>query len=116
MDINGKTRLFSNEFGYGDKKRIAYSTSIGRKNKDGEWDRMYVPVKFIGKGGLYDPHIADGTDITISNGFLSFYSGKNGQSIEYIVKEFAVEGGAVEKAEKQEYRGFTEDEVDSIPF
>lgn len=115
MDINGKTRLFCKEFGDGDKKRIAYSTSIGRKNRDGEWDGMYVPVKFIGKGGLYDPHIADGTDIVISNGFLSFYAGKSGQSIEYVVKEFAVEGGVTEKAEKQEYRGFTEIE-DSCPF
>ena len=115
MDINGKTRVYSKVFGEGDSKRVAYSTSISRKNKEGTWDRMYLPVKFIGKGGLYDPHIADGTDITISNGFLSFYTGKNGMSIEYVVKEFAVEGGQPEKAEKQEYRGFTEDES-HIPF
>lgn len=41
MQVTGKTMIFKNDKGY--------STTIGNKNQDGEWERMYITVNFKGR-------------------------------------------------------------------
>lgn len=72
MNITGETLIFRNEFGY--------STSISRKNQDGEYEKMYLSVQ-LPKG----VELENKTKINITKGFLSFYNDKNGLSKPKIV-------------------------------
>lgn len=75
MNISGKILVFKNEYGY--------STSISRKNQNGEYDRMYINVQ-LPKG--FD--VKNKTYIEISKGFLSFYNDKNGlPKVKIVVME-----------------------------
>lgn len=66
MNVTGKTKIFKNDRGY--------STSIGTKKEDGTYDNMYLGVTF--KKGLGE--VENGTEINITDGFLTFWKDKNG--------------------------------------
>lgn len=65
MNIEGKCIIFSSDKGY--------STSISKKNQDGEYERMYLAVQ-LPKGD----ELENKTQIIILDGFLSFYKTKDG--------------------------------------
>lgn len=65
MNIEGKCMIFSSEKGY--------STSISKKNQNGEYERMYLSVQ-LPKGDSLE----NKTQIDILEGFLSFYNTKDG--------------------------------------
>lgn len=71
-NLTGTMRVFGQhrEFGKGKNKQsfISYSTTIGKKNQDGEWVNAYIPVKFPKD---YDPDIEDMFLIEVKDGFLS---------------------------------------------
>lgn len=73
MNVIGKTKIFKNDRGY--------STSIGSKREDGTYDNMYLSVTF--KKGL--DGVENGTEINITNGFLTFWKDKNGLAHPKIV-------------------------------
>ena len=65
MNIEGKCMIFSSEKGY--------STSISKKNQNGDYERMYLAVQ-LPKGDTLE----NKTQIDILDGFLSFYTTKDG--------------------------------------
>ena len=76
MNIIGETLIFRNEFGY--------STSISRKNQNGEYEKMYLSVQ-LPKG----VELENKTKINITKGFLSFYKNKQGlPQIKVVVMEY----------------------------
>lgn len=76
MNIIGETLIFRNEFGY--------STSISRKNQNGEYEKMYLSVQ-LPKG----VELENKAKINITKGFLSFYKNKQGlPQIKVVVMEY----------------------------
>lgn len=81
--FEGTTKIFRKDF----NDRAVYSTSIGKKRQDGEWDNAYIGVQF--KRGT---DIHDGTKIDIINGWLTFYLNKEGKPVwQIFVSEFETE-------------------------
>lgn len=79
INILGEIKIYKNESGY--------YTAIKNKNKDGEYDKMYVDVYF--KNGIMESEIPNNTNIQIIKGFLSFYKTKTGQAkIKLIIQEY----------------------------
>lgn len=76
MNIAGKTMIFKSQYGY--------STTISKKNQDGEYERMYLSVQ-LPKG----VEIENKTKINITKAFLSFYKNKQGlPQIKIVVMEY----------------------------
>lgn len=79
MNITGKTMIFKNQYGY--------STTISKKNQDGEYERMYVSVQLP-----KNIELENKTVIEITNGFLSFYNTKDElPKIKIVVMEFTTD-------------------------
>jgi hypothetical protein len=90
MNITGETLIFRNEFGY--------STSISRKNQDGEYEKMYLSVQ-LPKG----VELENKTKINIKNGFLSYYNTKDGlPKIKIVVMEYTTDADEQYKQEERE--------------
>lgn len=76
MNISGEIMIFKNEYGF--------STSISRKNQDGEYEKMYLSVQ-LPKG----VELENKTKINITKAFLSFYTNKQGlPQIKIVVMEY----------------------------
>lgn len=76
MNISGEIMIFKNEYGY--------STSISRKNQNGEYEKMYLSVQ-LPKG----VELENKTKINITKSFLSFYKNKQGlPQIKVVVMEY----------------------------
>lgn len=76
MNIIGETLIFRNEFGY--------STSISKKNQNGEYEKMYLSVQ-LPRG----VELENRTKINITKGFLSFYKNKQGlPQVKIVVMEY----------------------------
>ena len=107
MNISGKTMIFKSEYGY--------STTISKKNQDGEYEKMYLSVQ-LPKG----VELENKTMIEITKGFLSFYNTKEGlPKIKIVVMEYKIDE---EEQYKQEERQAIQDEEiygisqDDLPF
>lgn len=72
MNITGKTMIFKNTYGY--------STAISKKDKEGNYEKMYVQVQFP-----KDIELENKTMINITKSFLSFYKTKIGLAQPKIV-------------------------------
>lgn len=76
MNITEKTMIFKSQYGY--------STTISKKNQDGEYERMYVSVQLP-----KNIELENKTVIEITDGFLTFYNTKDGlPKIKIVVMEF----------------------------
>lgn len=91
LDITGKkVMIFKNDYGY--------STSISSKNKDGEYDKMYISMQMP-----KETQIENMTLINIIDGYLSFYKTKDGlPKIKVVVKEFETDADAQYEKEERE--------------
>ena len=79
LNINGKVMVFKNQYGY--------STTISKKNQDGEYTNMYVSIQLP-----KNIELENKTVIEITNGFLSFYNTKDGlPKIKIVVMEFTTD-------------------------
>ena len=90
-NIKGVMRVWGKEFEYGKGKSfISYSTSVGIKNKDGEYKNVYYDVRFRKDEA---PDIIDDFIIDVKKGFLTVSTAKDGRRypavmiIDYEVKE-----------------------------
>lgn len=80
INLTGTGKIFRKDF---DGKPV-YSTSIGNKKEDGTYDNMFLQVQLP-----KEADVNNGDDITINNGFLSFYTDKNGnQKIKVVVMDY----------------------------
>jgi len=87
MNVNGKCMIFSSEKGY--------STSISKKNQEGQYERMYVTVQLP-----KDVTLENKTQIDIKEGFLSFYKTKDGlPKLKLVVMKYEAEQKQYEKEE-----------------
>ena len=79
LNINGKSIIYKNIYGY--------STSISNKNKEGQYESMYITIQ-LPKG----TELENKTKINITKGFISFYKNKNGIAMpKFVIQEFETE-------------------------
>ena len=89
LQIVGTTRIFAKEI----NGKTSYSTSISSKKQDGTYDRMYIAVQ-LPKNTV----LQNNTDITILEGFMSFYKSQEGLAkIKIVVMKFEKEETAEEE-------------------
>lgn len=89
LQIVGTTRIFAKEI----NGKTLYSTSISSKKQDGTYDRMYIAVQ-LPKNTV----LQNNTDITILEGFMSFYKSQEGfAKIKIVVMKFEKEEAAEEE-------------------
>lgn len=76
MNVSGEIMIFKNEYGF--------STSISRKNQNGEYEKMYLSVQ-LPKG----VELENKTKINITKSFLSFYKNKQGlPQVKIVIMEY----------------------------
>ena len=103
MNISGEIMIFKNEYGY--------STSISRKNQDGEYEKMYLSVQ-LPKG----VELENKTKINITKGFLSFYTNKQGLSqVKIVVMEYQTSEEVQEREAIQNEQNYNYD-FGQLPF
>ena len=96
-DLTGRMRVYAQEVNYKKNGKPAsflkFSTSIGIKNEDGEWNNLYFNVRFM-KGDA--PEVDGGTNfkIDISSAFLTLetFTTKDGEEVKtpvIVVQEWA---------------------------
>lgn len=89
LQIVGTTRIFAKEI----NGKTLYSTSVSSKKQDGTYDRMYIAVQ-LPKNTV----LQNNTDITILEGFMSFYKSQEGLAkIKIVVMKFEKEEAAEEE-------------------
>lgn len=87
MNINGRTMIFKNEYGY--------STTISRKNQNEEYEKMYVSIQLPKGVELDNKTIID------FEGFLTFYKNKEGlPKIKIVVMKYEIENQYVDNDEE----------------
>lgn len=83
--IRGRMRVFGTVFNGRKGEYMAYSTSIGRKNEDGDYDNLYLKVFFPKED---DPAVEGLCEIDVKEGFITLncYSKGKGRKAERIVQ------------------------------
>lgn len=100
MNISGKTIIFKSEYGY--------STTISKKNQNGEYERMYVSVQ-LPKG----VELENKSFIDITKGFISFFNTKEGlPKIKLVVMEYTIDEES--KAIQEEREAIQEEDMYTI--
>lgn len=104
MNITGETLIFKNNFGY--------STSISRKNQNGEYEKMYLSVQ-LPKG----VELENKTKINITKAFLSFYKNKQGlPQVKIVVMEYRTDEEVQEREAIQNEQNYNYDFGNDLPF
>lgn len=67
-DVNGRMRVWGREVKFKKSSFMSYSTSVGAKNKDEEYDNIYYNVRFRKDE---HPDIEGAFEINIKRGFLT---------------------------------------------
>lgn len=100
-DLTGRMRVYAQEVNYKKNGKPAsflkFSTSIGIKNEDGEWDNLYFNVRFM-KGDAPEADGGMNFEIDIAKAFLTFetFQTKTGEEIKtpvIVVQEWADHDG-----------------------
>ena len=79
--FTGKTRVFRKDF----ETRSSYSTTISRKNQQGEYENAYINLQF--KKGVY---LNNKTDIEVESAWLKFYMSGDKPVFYIFVNEFSL--------------------------
>ncbi len=102
--IEGETMIFRKDF----NDRAIYSTTLSKKNKDGEWENGFIPVQF-----RKDVFLHNKTKINIKNAWLTFYKDKENKTVLYI---FVNEFEEIEPKNENLPEGFAVLEDEDCPF
>jgi hypothetical protein len=110
--ISGDAMIFRKDF----DDRQAYSTTISKKDKEGNYENSYIDVKF--KKGV---ELANKTNIGINNAWLTFYISKEKKPVwQIFVNDFQEYVGKPDDLKKPNDipEGFAQldDDFDSVPF
>ena len=96
-NLTGRMRVYAQEVNYKKNGKPAsflkFSTSIGNKNEDGEWENLYFNVRFM-KGDAPEVDGGMNFEIEIGKAFLTFeiFQTKTGEEIKtpvIVVQEWA---------------------------
>lgn len=74
-DVSGRMRVWGKEVEYKKESFMSYSTSVGAKNKDDEYDNVYYNVRFKKDS---HPAIEGAFEIDVKSGFLTVTTDKKG--------------------------------------
>lgn len=74
-NVNGRMRVWGKEVKYKKSSFMSYSTSIGKKNEDEEYDNIYYNVRFCKDE---HPDIIGAFEIDVKAGFLTITTDKKG--------------------------------------
>lgn len=81
-NIEGRMRVWGKEIPYKNSSFMSYSTSIGSKNQDDEYDNVYFNVRFRKDEG---PNLLGAFEIYIKSGFLTVTTDKDGNCYHAIM-------------------------------
>lgn len=115
-DVSGHMRVWGKEVGYKKRSFMSYSTSVGAKNEDDEYDNVYYNVRF-----RKDEHPdRDGAfEINVKKGFLTVTADKKGNCYPAVmVLEYDVVDEEEDEEEEDEEEDSDEDEEEDedLPF
>lgn len=101
-DVSGVMRVYGREFETKRGSFIKYSTSIGRKNEDGDYDNCYLPV-FFPKDDT--PDLDGAFEVHITKGFLTLnvYDKGKGRNAEHVVEPAVMVQEYVYVDDEQDY-------------
>ena len=110
-NVKGLMRVWATERGNKKKSWISFSTSIGKKNKDEEYDNVYFDVIF--KKKEVPPIVNEGAyEINVKKGFLTLTVYSDGSVHPAVmVMEYDLKDEYAEDDEDNE-----DDEDDDLPF
>ena len=74
-DVSGRMRVWGKEVNYKKTSFMSYSTSVGAKNEDGEYDNVYYNVRFRKDE---HPDREGAFEINVKAGFLTVTTDKKG--------------------------------------
>lgn len=105
-DVNGRMRVWGKEVEYKKTSFMSYSTSVGAKNEDEEYDNVYYNVRF-----RKDEHPdRDGAfEINVKAGFLTVTTDKKGNCYPAVM---VLDYEVVDEDSDED----DEDEDDDLPF
>lgn len=125
--ITGVMSIYGNTFTTKKKKFVKWSTTIGRKDEDGEYVNYYLRVRFA--GDATEPETDGLHQIDVGNAFLSVESYENRDGDEVVNPVLVVteneilddepEGSRKKKTKKKskdEEDEEDEDDEDDLPF
>lgn len=72
------------------EKFIAYNTSVGKKDDNGEWDNAYINVSFTREN---DPGVEGGFLVDVKAGFITFdtwrtKTGKTRKALRIVITDY----------------------------
>ena len=106
MNISGTMRIFKNEY----EGRTSYSTTISKKDQEGNYENMYIGVQLP-----RDIALENNSKINVTKGFLSFYKTNQGLSkVKAVVQEFEEE--QVQESTPNFYDNASNYYGDDLPF
>lgn len=104
-DINGHMRVWGREVECKNTSFMSYSTSVGAKNEDEEYDNVYYNVRFRKEER---PDIEGVFEINVKAGFLTVTTDKNGNCYPAVmVLDYEV---------IDEDEDYVDDEDEDLPF
>lgn len=107
-DVNGRMRVWGKEVEYKKSSFMSYSTSVGAKNEDEEYDNVYYNVRFRKDE---HPDLEGAFEINVKAGFLTVTTDKKGNCYPAVmVLDYEVVDDSDEDDEDSD-----EDE-DDLPF
>ena len=108
-DVNGRMRVWGKEVEYKKSSFMSYSTSVGAKNEDEEYDNVYYNVRFRKDE---HPDLEGAFEINVKAGFLTVTTDKKGNCYPAVmVLDYEVVDDSDEDDEDSD-----EDEDDDLPF
>ena len=108
-NVCGRMRVWGKEVNYKKSSFMSYSTSVGAKNEDEEYDNVYYNVRFRKDG---HPDRDGAFEINVKAGFLTVTTDKKGNCYPAVmVLDYEIVDDNDEDDEDDEY-----DEYDDLPF
>lgn len=76
--ITGVIKIWVYEGEYG----VQYSTTISKKDKNGEYENCFIKVQF--SNAVDTDKLTNGCDFKVTDSWLSFYTKKTGEQVMYL--------------------------------
>lgn len=110
-DVNGRMRVWGKEVEYKKSSFMSYSTSVGAKNEDEEYDNVYYNVRFRKDE---HPDIEGAFEINVKAGFLTVTTDKKGNCYPAVmVVDYEV---VDEDSDEDDEDSDEDDEDDDLPY
>lgn len=109
-DVSGRMRVWGKEVELKKTSFMSYSTSVGAKNEDEEYDNVYYNVRFRKDE---HPDIDGAFEINVKAGFLTVTTDKKGNCYPAVM---VLDYELVDEDSDEDDEDSDEDEDDDLPF